>query len=112
MKKVIIFLMLSVFFGCKKQEQSTILIDVPDWLRTELNMLDQQIKADPNTSVAHSAWLRYTWKSNFYYETTAPNLNIIITPLDENGNSISDFEFEQYCKEKCCVVFVWKGPKY
>lgn len=110
MKKLLIVLLVSIStLSCEKDN----LIpkkDIPDWLKESIDALEQKIEAEPTTSQAYGSWVRYEWKNNYYFEFINPISSLSATPKDMNGDLLNNYS--EYLNEKCCMRYVWKGPKY
>jgi hypothetical protein len=114
MKKFSLLLILSlIFFSCEKEY----LIpenEVPEWLKSQISLAEKSIKENPKGLHAYSAWIRYKWQNEYYFEhdylSSASPLTIsttqdtlLLNPLDTSTD---------YYKGKCCRQYVWKGPDY
>lgn len=88
--------------------------DIPDWLKENIKALEQEIKADPTTILSYSSWVRYEWKNNYYFEFINPISSSFPIPKTISGemlNIYTDPLAIEYPNEKCCMRYVWKGPK-
>jgi hypothetical protein len=89
--------------------------DIPDWLRTQIEILDQKIKDDPSKMSSFGAWIRFEWKNDYYFEYSNPLSSYIGGPISFQGDTLNIFTDPlamDYSKDKCCKRYVWKGPKY
>lgn len=99
--------------GCKKD--NTILINgIPEWLNVNISGLESQIKADTDTIFAYTAWVRYEWKNNYYFEYLNFSSSSRSGPTNIDGRimNIADPRYSSYEKEKCCMEYIWKGPYF
>ncbi|HEX2925029.1 MAG TPA: hypothetical protein VHP38_02020 [Ruminiclostridium sp.] len=109
MKKFILLIVLSLsLLNCQKDKQ----VDIPEWLQNNITGLEQQIKIDPGTIVAYTAWVRFEWKNDYYFEYDNPSSSSHSGPNCYDGNILNSADFQVYENEKCCMKYVWKGPKY
>jgi len=115
MKKTSLMFLFSLFlFSCEKDY----LIpdkEVPGWLKSKI-IQDAQIMDDnPSSCLYYGAWLRYSWKDEFYFEyhcsCSSSSPRAISTLGDTLHISANDVTTDYY-KEKCCRQLVWKAPKY
>lgn len=114
MKKVIILLIFSFLsFSCEK-ENLVPASEIPDWLKNIINQNEKTLSADEKSPVAITAWIRYQYLDNFYFEYINPILSSGPPIYDWNGNlyPFKQDEILKYGKEKCCKQYVWKGPSY
>ena len=114
MKKFLALLLLSIStLSCEKDKFNSNK-DIPDWLNSQIALLEQEIKSNPSTLTVYSAWMRYEWKNAYYFEFIEPPRSYRFLPKDINGNNlnIADPIYSDYEKEKCCMIYIWKGPKY
>jgi hypothetical protein len=112
MKKFLFILLLSISaMSCEKDEFISNK-DIPDWLKTQISGLEQEIKADPTTLQAYTAWVRYEWKKEYYFEYINPPSSFHPLPNCMDGKNLDSVVWDIYEKEKCCMKYVWKGPKY
>lgn len=113
MKKTIILLILSFLsFSCNK-ENLVPASEIPDWLKSNIENLELQIESGDHPSLNISAWIRYKYLDNYYFEFYNPVSSSGPTPYDWNGNLAFDQEQRlKYYNERCCKQIVWKGPSY
>jgi hypothetical protein len=99
--------------SCQK-DQSLLIKDIPDWLKNNISALEKEIKADPITMAAYTAWARYQWRGDYYFEyfDFASSSTIMPKRVDGQNLGLVDPLYATYQNEKCCMDYVWKGPKY
>lgn len=112
MKKFLLFLLLSFSALSCEKEELILKKDIPDWLKTQISSLEQVIKADPNTLLAYTAWVRYEWKNEYYFEFINPPSSFRHLPKCMDGKNLDSKVWDSYEKEKCCMQYIWKGPNY
>lgn len=114
MKKYIFLIVVSISILCCHKDQSLLVNDVPEWLKNNISALEQQIKTDPGTIVAYTAWVRYEWENDYYFEYLNYSSSFKTGPTSRDGQilSITDPIYINYENEKCCQEYVWKGPRF
>lgn len=109
-----LFLMALLLVSCDK-EYLVPERELPQWLKDNIEMLEQNIADNPKSMAKISAWMRTEWKHEYYYEYYNPLLSSMPRPISHSGDTldvwIGDMDSD-YFKEKCCSVYVWKGPDY
>ncbi len=112
MKKTIVLILLTLAMWSCEKDNPGLIDDIPDWLRTQISVLEQEIKADPSSLIAYTAWVRYKWKKEYYFEYINPPSSFGSLPVCSDGKNLDSAICDIYEKEKCCMKYVWKGPKY
>jgi len=114
MKTFIIVMLLSISTLSCEKDKSLLINDIPDWLKTNISGLDQAIKTDPISRAAYTAWVRYEWGSDYFFEYIDPPSSFRQGPSFIDGKilNLADPRFADYEKEKCCMQYVWRGPKF
>lgn len=114
MKKFIFLMVLSVTILSCQKDQSILIKDIPDWLNDNISALEKEIRSDPKTMAAFTAWARYEWKNEYYFEYFDFSRSYLTGPKRIDGQilGIGDPLYTTYQNEKCCMEYVWKGPKY
>lgn len=114
MKKLLLFLFISLFFiSCEKEDYLIPAKEIPDWVKTDIKKHEQKIVDSPKLMYAYGAWIRYKWNDNYYFEyhnslsSTSPKATSF---NGKNRLEVWDRNTDYY-QEKCCKVYVWKGPK-
>jgi len=114
MKKLLIFTLLAIStLSCEKNNlfpES----EIPDWLKTQIEISEQQIQENPGKMPAFGAWVRFIWKTDCYFEYYNPVSSLLYEPISFDGVTLkfTDPKTTDYHKEKCCMRYVWKGPNY
>ena len=115
MKKIVLLLFFSVsLLSCEK----SYLVpenEVPDWLKEQIKRDELVIKDSPQLMNSWGAWMRYTWKNDYYFEYHNVLSESMPKPITANGDTLSFYVFDSstsYYKEKCCRTYVWKAPEY
>jgi hypothetical protein len=114
MKKLIFLVVLSISILSCQKDQSLLIKDVPNWLKNNISGLEKQIKSDPITIAAYTAWVRYEWENEYYFEyfNFSSSTKTGPTCMDGQVLSMADPKYAKYENEKCCMEYVWKGPKF
>jgi len=112
MKKIVILVFLTLSILSCEKNKSLLIKDIPDWLKTQISGLEQEIKANPSSLTVYSAWVRYEWKNDYYFEFMDPPRSYRHLPKNLDGTNINPADFDNYEKEKCCMEYVWKAPKH
>jgi hypothetical protein len=89
--------------------------EIPDWLKTRIEIFDLLLKDSPKAMDAYGAWLRYEWENNYYFEYHNPLSSRTIQPISFQGDTLDYFTDPRamdYDKNRCCKQYVWKGPRY
>ncbi len=117
MKRTLFLVSVSVsllLFSCEKdylvpQEE------LPEWLISKIENDEQIIEESPKYYLASGAWARYEWNTEFYFEYWNPLSSTFPHPISQIGDTLEIYANDansDYCQEKCCWEYVWKGPKY
>jgi len=114
MKKLIIVMLLSISTLSCEKDKSLLIKDIPDWLKKQISRLEQEIKTDPGTLAAYTAWVRFEWKNDYFFEYINPPSSFMQGPFFIDGKilSLADPGYADFDKEKCCMQYVWKGLKF
>jgi hypothetical protein len=112
MKKAIILVFLTLAILSCEKDKSLLIKDIPDWLRIQISSLEKEIKTDPSTLTSYSAWVRFEWKNDYYFEYIDPPRSYKSLPRCLDGTDLNIADFDNYEKEKCCLEYVWKAPKH
>jgi hypothetical protein len=119
MRNLIVIFILSIFlFSCKKNNDKGYLLpdnEIPGWLKTQITKDEQKIQDSPQYMTSYGAWLRYNWQNVYYFEYHNPVSSSSPIPISFNGDTLHIFANDintDYCKEKCCNVYVWKAPRF
>jgi hypothetical protein len=117
---LVIFILSLVCIACEREKKLEIdyLIpenEVPEWLRICIKNDLEEIQKAPECATAYGSWRRYMWKNDFYFEYNNPLSSTFPVPITFSGDSLpyTAIDVKQdYNLEKCCELYVWKGPKY
>lgn len=115
MKKItLIFLLSLLFFSCEKD----FLIpdkEVPEWLKAEIRNDELTMREHPSSCLYYGAWLRYTWKDDYYFEyhcSCSSSSPLAISTKGDTLHIVANDVTTDYYKEKCCRELVWKASEY
>ena len=114
MKKSALLLALALFLISCEKDYLIPRKDVPSWLKDRIQQDEESLKSQPRSTLNVSAWVRYTYDANFYFEfvnlasSTLPQ--VFMQDGTEYKPSLQDFS--KYQSEKCCKLYIWKGPSY
>jgi hypothetical protein len=115
MKKTALLIAISLFlFSCEK-DYLVPKKEVPDWLKTKISEAEKLIKEDPKGLTAYSAWIRYKWADEYYFEYNAGASSSSPKAISTTQDTLRLNPWDTttaYYKERCCRKIIWKGPKY
>jgi len=115
MKKLaLLFTVLFFLFSCEK-DYLVPNKEVPDWLKIKISQAEKSIKADPKGLTAYSAWIRFKWQNEYYfeYDAYASSASPLAISTAQDTLRLNPWDTTtDYYKEKCCKQLIWKGPKY
>jgi hypothetical protein len=115
MKKIMLFLLPVMMLLASCEKNYLVPSDeVPSWLKDRIAETEQEIQSNPKSGLDICAWIRYTYKGDYYYEwinllsSTWPHL------YNHKGEMMTSglLDFNKYWDEKCCKRFIWKGSAY
>jgi|SRR5512133_3483178 hypothetical protein len=114
MKNLILLLVpVIMMFSCEKDNDPKT-EPLPVWLQVRIDHDEGLINENPKSGLDFAAWIRYEYKDKYYFEYR--NLLSSIGPLTYSfDGDLAIFEnniFTDYLNNRCCEVFVWKGPSY
>ena len=114
MKKFALLLALVLFLLSCEKDYLIPKKDVPNWLKDRIQQDEESLKFQPISALNVSAWIRYAYDGNFYYEFV--NLTSSMGPqiYMQDGTKFKPTyqNFSKYQSEKCCKLYIWKGPSY
>ena len=114
MKKILLILLPAVLLISCERTQYQPSGEVPAWLRQQIVEIEDQIRENPRSGLNISAWIRYTYNDEYYFEWH----NLLsssfppIYDFDENLMFFSWDSNDDYQKGKCCREYIWKGPSW
>jgi hypothetical protein len=112
--KRLIFLFTLVLLTVSCEKSKTVNTEIPYWVEERINHDEEIIKSDPKSGLDIAAWMRYEYKSKFYFEY----LNLLsssgpeIYQYDGTRFDNIDIDIFDYQSKKCCRYYIWKGPSY
>ena len=89
--------------------------ELPQWLKNSIRRDEQFIEAHPHGLAAMGAWYRTRFNDEYYYEYFNLLLSSMPRPISHSGDTLEVWVGDtdtNYHKEKCCGIYVWKGPDY
>jgi PBP1b-binding outer membrane lipoprotein LpoB len=114
MKKLALLLALALFLLSCEKDYLIPKKDVPNWLKDRIQQDEESLKSQPRSALNVSAWIRYAYDGNYYYEFV--NLTSSMGPQiymqDGTAFTYTDKNFSKFLSEKCCKLYIWKGPSY
>lgn len=114
MKKILLLLITILMLGSCEENYLVPADEVPSWLKDRIAEAEKEIKSDPKSGMDICAWIRYSYKGDYYYEWI--NLLSSYWPhlYNKKGElmTFGKMDIEKYWGEKCCKKFIWKGSKY
>ena len=113
MKNLLLIFTISLFlFSCEKDKKDD--PATPDWLLERIIQHQKTLQSDPHSELAASAWRRFEYKGDYYFEYV--NLLSSAWPsLYKYDGSEVPFDQNKYLEFKagrCCMVYIWKGTFY
>ena len=114
MKKLMLFLLPAVLLISCERDKLLPSDELPGWLKQRIADIEVQMSENPGTGFAVSAWIRYSWNDEYYYEWH----NLISSsfpPIYDADGDMMAFAWDsndEYQNGKCCKVYVWKGPSW
>jgi len=114
MKRILLVVSISLLLCSCEKDYLLSKEELPDWLISSIESDEQIIEASPKYYLAYGAWTRSKWNNMNYYQYVNYLSSTIIPPISELGDTldIPPLTSTDYYKEKCCTVYVWKGPKF
>jgi hypothetical protein len=110
----LLMLSLSLLFSCEK-DPLVPESELPQWLKTTIQEDEQSIEENPIGLASTGAWKRCRLEKEYYYEYHNPLISSMPSPISQSGDTlevwVGDTDTDYY-KEKCCCVWVWKGPDF
>ena len=87
----------------------------PQWLKTTIDEQERSIRDNPKSSYALGAWMRTTWNQVYYYEYYNLLFSSMPIAISHSGDTLDTYvgnTSSDYHNQKCCSIYVWKGPDY
>lgn len=115
MKKITFLFLLSFFLYSCEKDYLVPKSEVPDWLKTEISKAEKTIKESPAGLTSYSAWIRYQWQNEYYFEYNAGASSSSPKAISATQDTLRLNPWDtttDYFKERCCRQIIWKGPKY
>ena len=109
-----LLLLASLLLSCEK-ENLVPEDEWPQWLRTTIEEHESFIQANPKSSAAVGAWKRTTWNRVYYYEYYNLLSSSMPIAISHSGDTLDTYVGDtdsDYHQEKCCGIWVWKGPRF
>lgn len=114
MKKILLVLLPAILLiSCEKQYLVPA-DEVPEWLKTRIAEIEDEIEANPKSGLDIGAWIRYEYNDQYYFEWHNL-LSSSFPPIYDTDGNIMTYSWDNssgYQKDKCCKKFVWKGPSW
>lgn len=114
MKKILLIVLpLVLLISCEK-DYLVPAVEIPGWLKDRIAETEKEIRGDQLSGLEITAWVRYTYQGDYYYEFINPLSSYYPHLYDHKGElmTFSTFDIEKYWAERCCKTFIWKGPDY
>ena len=86
---------------------------LPQWLKINIDKDLEIISKNPKSWKALGSWIRTEWNDEYYYEYYNGLLSSLQNPISHYQDTLRmdpGMAITNYYNEKCCEVFVWKGP--
>lgn len=115
--KSIIFNTVLAFLLLSCEKKADFLIpesEIPNWLKTKIVSDESTLKSNPESSISISAWIRYEYGGDYYYEfiNLLSSAGPMVFKSDSTEFNYREVNFFDYQSGKCCKRYVWKGPSY
>ncbi len=112
MKRIIfLFSLALIILSCEKAKIEPN-PEIPNWLKERIVQDEETLKSNPNSALNVSAWIRYTYSGNYYFEFV--NLLSSMGPqiYKQDGTTFfyTDKNFSGYQSEKCCRSIYLERP--
>jgi len=97
--------------------------EVPGWLKKRIADTEEIISSDARSGLSISAWIRYEYNDQYYFEW----LNLLSSsfpPIYKTNGDMMTFSwnstdaldanptYDEYQKDKCGKKYIWKGPSW
>jgi hypothetical protein len=109
-----LLLLASLLISCEK-ETLVPEDEWPQWLKTTIEEQEQSISEDARSLYAVGAWKRTTWNRVYYYEYYNLLLSSMPRAISHSQDTLETYVGDtdsDYHHEKCCGVWIWKGPRF
>jgi hypothetical protein len=114
MKKILLIVLpLMLLISCEKDYLVPV-AEIPGWLKDRIAETEKEIGGDQKSGLEITAWIRYTYKGDYFYEFINPLSSYWPHLYNRKGElmTFSTMDIWKYQEEKCCKTFIWKGPDY
>lgn len=115
MKKIALLILFSFYLLSCEKDYLVPKSEVPNWLKTEINKAEKIIKESPTGLTSYSAWIRYQWLDEYYFEYNAGASSSSPKAISTTQDTLRVNPWDtttDYYMERCCRQIIWKGPKY
>ena len=115
MKKLLLLISFTFFLiSCQKDNYLIPNSEVPKWLKERIAQDEKAISSNPQSGLDVTAWIRYKYNDNYYFEyrNGLSNGGPEIYTYDGIQIMLNQDPYLNFNSEKCCKQFVWKGPNY
>ena len=115
MNKILAIVMLALLLCSCEKDYLLPESEVPQWLKNTIKEHEKAIEEDSRTMAAIGAWKRTQWNDTYYYEYYNLLMSSMPSPISHSGDTLNIWVGDvntDYHKEKCCSIFVWKGPDF
>lgn len=114
MKKIILLLFPVLLLVSCEKNYLVPADEVPSWLKERIAEAEKEISSNPQSLMDICAWVRYSYKGDYYYEWINPISSAWPQLYNKQGElmNFGSIDIAKYWDEKCCKRFIWKGSKY
>jgi hypothetical protein len=87
--------------------------ELPHWLKISIDNDMEIISQNPKSWKALGSWIRTEWNNEYYYEYHNNLSSKMYHPISHYQDTLRvdiSTAISNYFNEKCCEVYVWKGP--
>jgi hypothetical protein len=88
--------------------------EVPRWLKERIAHDEKIIESTPQSGLEISAWIRYKWDGNYFFEYRNGFSSLGPEKFNYDGDKImlNQEPYLNFEAEKCCKEIVWKTTDY
>jgi len=112
MKKLLLISTFILFIISCEKDRFVPNSEIPDWLKDKITIYEESLKSDPKSLCGITAWLRFKYEGNYYFEYDNPILSSGRPTYKYDGSNFDSQSSSEYQTKKCCKKYVWAGPSY
>jgi len=116
MKKLTFLFVFFLFLSCEKKEGFVPENEIPVWLKNQIQNYELALQQNPDNGViAGSAWIRYKWNNEYYFEYRNMISSSFAYPISFDQDTLKVCPVclgIAYHDNKSNKQFVWRGSIY